>query len=208
MTDKTTVKPARLFISLAALLAFSLPVEARIYKWVDDSGVTHIGDTIPAEYANKDRSELGKSGQVVNSKDVLTPEERTAKEAEDAKNRAVLDAARNQKVHDSSLLNTYSNVREIDLARARNVQQIDARAQIAKKQLGDATRNFTELKSKADSYTKAGKPIPAYLKDDMNETQIGVTKLSKDMDSINAEKAALESRYDADKARYKELTGK
>lgn len=199
---------SKLLISLATLLAFSLPAFAKTYKWVDDKGVTHIGDTIPAEYANKDRSELNKGGRIVNTKDVLTPEERRAKEAEDARNKAELEIVHNQKLHDSSLLNTYSNVMEIELARARNVQQIDARAQVANKQLGNANKNLADLKTKADAYSKAGKPVPAYLKEELDAAQVNAAKLSKDVTDINAEKAALESRYDADKARYKELTGK
>lgn len=201
-------KMTKLFISLLAVLVFSLPAEGKMYKWVDDKGVTHISDTIPAEYANKDRSELNKSGQVVKTKDVLTPEERGAKQAEDARNKAALDVVRDQKIRDSSLLNTYSNVQEIELARARNAQQIDARAQITNKQLGEANHNLLELRTKADVYTKAGKPVPGYLKEDINAAQSGAAKLSKDMAGINAEKAALEARYDADKARYRELTGK
>ncbi|MCX7193605.1 MAG: DUF4124 domain-containing protein [Proteobacteria bacterium] len=208
MTKKTASYQSELFIALLAGLVFSLPVTAKTYKWVDDKGVTHMGDTIPAEYANKDRSELNKSGRTVSTKDVLTPEERSAKEAEEARNKAELDIVRNKKIHDSSLLNTYSNVREIDLARARNVQQIDARAQVANKQLGDANNNLADLKTKTDAYTKAGKPIPTYLKEDLAAAQAVTAKLSKDIAGINAEKAALESRYDADKARYKELTGK
>ena len=193
---------------LIALLAFSLPADAKIFKWVDDKGVTHLGDTIPAEYAGKKRSELNKSGRVVNTREVLTPEERRAKQAEDAKSKEAQDIVRDQKMHDSSLLNTYSNVHEIDLARARNLQQIDARVQVAGKQLVEANYNLAGLIKKTDVYSKAGKPVPEYLKDELNAAQLSVAKLSKDRAEINAEKAALEARYDADKARYRELTGK
>ena len=193
---------------LIALLALSSQANAKMFKWVDDNGVTHISDTIPAEYANKDRSELGKSGRVVNTKDVLTPEERIAKQAEDAKNKAAQDVLRDQKMHDSSLLNTYSNVHEIELARGRNLQQIDARAQVTGKQLVEANNNLADLTKKADVYRKTGKAPPASLKDELKVTQAGVVKLNKDMADINAEKTALESRFEADKTRYKELTGK
>ncbi len=195
-----------LIISLSSLFAFN--AEAKIYKWVDDKGVTHMGDTIPAEYANKDRAVLNKTGRVVNTTDVLTPEERAAKEAEDAKVRAEKEVARNRKIHDSSLINTYSNVAEIDQARKRNLLQIDARAQVAAKQLSDANKNLSAHKTRADEHTRSGKSIPAYLQEELENAQAAVDKLNRDMNGINAEKAALEARYDADKARYRELTGK
>jgi hypothetical protein len=35
-----------------------------------------------------------------------------------------------------------------------------------------------------------------------------VDKLQQDLEKAKADKAAMEARYDADKARYRELTGK
>jgi len=35
-----------------------------------------------------------------------------------------------------------------------------------------------------------------------------LNKLQQDLDKSKAKKAAVEARFDADKARYKELTGK
>jgi len=199
---------SKLFFMLFVGGLVSFPAHAKLYKWVDSKGETHYGETIPQEYADRSRSEIDKTGRVVNTQDVLTPEERRAKEASEAKNKSVLEAERNQRLHDSSLLNTYSNVNEIDLARGRNVRQVDARAQVAAKQLRDATKNLSDVQQLADTRAKSGKPVPPYLKDEIQAAQDKVDNLGKDLASINAEKAALEARYDADKARYKELTGK
>ncbi len=187
---------------------FSASAEAKLYKWVDDRGVTHYGETIPAEYANKDRSELSQTGRVVKKTDVLTPEEHREKEAAEIKHRADLEVERNIKLHDNSLLSTYSNVQEIDLAKARNLQQIDSRGQISNKQLIGAVKTLETLKAKAEVQTKAGKPVPADLKDDIDDAQLTVNKLNKENDAITTERSALEARYDADRARYKLLTGK
>jgi hypothetical protein len=40
------------------MMAFSLSAEAKLYKWVDDKGVTHYGEVIPPEYANKEKDTL------------------------------------------------------------------------------------------------------------------------------------------------------
>jgi len=79
-------------------IAFSLPAAAKLYnKWVDENGTTHYGETIPPEYADKDRAELNKAGRVVKKQDVLTPEERraarNAKEQEEANQLAEEKAA-------------------------------------------------------------------------------------------------------------------
>jgi len=202
----------KLFAALIAGIAFSFPVSAKMYKWVDDKGVTHYGETIPPEYAGKDRSELGKSGRVIEKKEVLTPEERRAKEQAseqaEAKKRADEEAALERKRRDKALLNTYSNENEIELARTRNLQQVEARITSINSQLKMADNNLAGLKKEADGRNAAGKKIPASLQEDLKESQERLDKLQQDMEKAKAEKAALDARYDADKARYKELTGK
>lgn len=199
---------SKLLVALIAGLAFSLPVAAKMYKWVDDKGVTHYGETIPPEYAHKDRSELDKSGRVVEKKEVLTPEERRANEEAEAKKRADEAAAQERKRRDKALVNTYSSEKEIDLARNRNLQQVEARIGSIGSQLKMADSNLAGLKKEVDGYNAAGKKIPASLQEDLKESQERLAKLQQDMEKAKAEKAALDARYDADKVRYKELTGK
>ena len=198
----------RLFVALVIGMTFSLPVTAKMYKWVDDKGVTHYGETIPPEYAHRDREELNKAGRVVEKKEVLTPEERYAKELEDIKKREDEEAVLEQKRRDKALLNTYSSAKEIDLARVRNLQQVEARLNSISSQLKMADDKLIGLQKEADGYAKTSKKIPPSLQDDLQESQARLTKLQQDLEKSMAEKAAVEARYDADKARYKELTGK
>lgn len=194
--------------ALIAGIALSLPAAAKMYKWVDDQGVTHYGQTIPPEYADKDTTELNKSGRALKKKEALTPEELRAKEEADAKKRADEKAALEQKRRDKSLVDTYSNEKEIDLARDRNLQQVDARINSINSQIKMAEASLAGLKKEAGSYKAEGKKIPLSLQEDLDESQARLTKLQQDMEKANAEKAALNARYDADKARYKVLTGK
>src|SRR3989339_1430880 len=190
----------RLFVALVIGMTFSLPVMAKMYKWVDDKGVTHYGETIPPEYAHRDREELNKAGRVVEKKEVLTPEERHAKELEDIRKREDEEAALEQKRRDKALLNTYSGVKEIDLARVRNLQQVEARLNSISSQLKMADDKLIGLQKEADGYTKTGKKTPASLQEDLQESQARLTKLQQDLEKSRAEKAAVEARYDADKA--------
>ena len=198
----------RLFVALIIGMTFSLPVTAKMYKWVDDQGVTHYGETVPPEYADKDRSELNKAGRVIKKKEVLTPEERRAKELEGIKQRENEEAALEWKRRDKALLNTYSNVKEIDLARDRSLQQVEARINSIGSQLKMAEDNLKGLQKEADGYTKANKKIHASLQEDLQESQARLAKLQQDMEKSRAEKAAVEARFNADKARYNELVGK
>ena len=211
MIDKTTDVTGyrlKLLLALIAGVTLSFPVAAKLYKWVDDNGTTHYGETVPPEYANKDRLELNKEGLVIKSKEVLTPERRHTKEQGDEKKRNEESAALEQQRHDKTLINTYSNVKEIDLARIRSLQQIDARINVIGSAVKAASDNLMGLQNEADGYAKRNKEIPDSLKDDLQQAQARLDKLNKDMEKPQAEKAVVEARYDADKARYIELTGK
>ncbi len=198
----------KLYAALLAGLIFSFPVAAKMYKWVDDKGTTHYGETIPPEYAGKDRSELNNSGRVIEKKTTLSAEERRANEQAEAQKRVDNEAALERKRHDQALVNTYSNENEIDLARNRNLQQIATRIESIDSQLKIAENKISGLKKEAENYTAANKPIPVSLKEDLSESNSRLNKLQKDMDKARAEKGTIDARYDADKTRYKELTGK
>ena len=199
---------SRVLIALVFGITFSLPATAKLYKWVDDKGTTHYGETIPPEYANKDRAELNKSGRLIKKIEVPTPAERKAQEQADAKKRADEKAAVEKKRRDMTLTSTYSNVKEIDLARNRSLQQVNARINNHNSQLKLANDNLLGLQKESEGYTRANKQIPASLQEDLQESQARVDKLRQNLEKSLAEKAAVEARYDADKVRYQELTGR
>ena len=193
---------------VVAGLVFSLPVSAKTYKWVDDKGTTHYGETIPAEYANKDRALLNKSGVVIEKQEVLTPEERRSKAADEAKVRGDAAQARDQRRHDKSLTDSYNSVEEIELSRTRSLQQVDARINSIGSQLKMDNNNLQSLQKDAASRSAAGGKIPAGLQDEIKDAQARTKRTQQDLDKYKADKQIINTRYDEDKARYKELTGK
>jgi len=193
-----------LFLLILAGLLFSLPVSAKTYKWVDDKGVTHYGETIPPEYASKDRTLLNKSGIVVKTQEVLTADERRAKEAAEAKGRSDEAIARDMKRRDKSLVDSYNSVEEIELARTRSLQQVEARINSINARLKIDNNNLILLEKNTAAHNKAH---PA-TSDEIREAQARVQQTEQDLDKYKAEKLSINARYDADKARYKELTGK
>lgn len=197
-----------LLVTLLVGATFSLSAEAKLYKWVDNDGVTHYGEVIPPEHADKSRVELNQNGRVVKEQDVLTPEQRLVKEQADKKKRAEEQLTIERQRRDKTLINTYSNVNEIDLARSRSLQQIDARIYVIQSSIATANANLAGLQNEADGYAKRHKEIPPSLKDDLQNTQTRLDMLNKNLAQPLADKAAIEARYDADKARYMELTGK
>src|SRR5438270_8250203 len=71
------------------------------YKWTDDQGIVHYGDSVPPQYAQKERSVLNARGVEMRKLQAQKSAEQLATEA-----RAEGDTVK-QKQHDAFLMNTY-----------------------------------------------------------------------------------------------------
>ena len=59
---------ARLGCLIAVIVALApLSAVGQVYKWVDKDGVTHYGDSIPAEYAELPKDVINEHGVVLDS---------------------------------------------------------------------------------------------------------------------------------------------
>jgi len=199
------LKSKLLYGTFILSLVLSLNVEAKLYKWVDDQGITHYGEIIPPEYANKERESLKKSGIIEKSAEKISPETIREKEESDAKKRVELKAELEQKRRDSALLNTYSNEKEIDMARDRSLELINARIDSNKTLLKSTQSTLDEHKKEVDTHTKQGKKIPQSLIDDIAQTEGRVAKFTSDISKNEEELAAVKMRFDNEKELYRKL---
>jgi len=83
------MKPLPLFcqICLLALLAALTPARAEVYKWVDENGKTHFGDTVP-ENEQKRAKKIDLKNVDVSEQSRREAEARAAREKSAAQSRA------------------------------------------------------------------------------------------------------------------------
>lgn len=194
---------SKLLVSAAALCAaFSMTAEAKLYKWVDKNGTTHYGETIPPEYADRDTKQIEK-GRVKDRQDGFDAKMKDASTTDPA----VEKAAREAKRRDDALLNTYSGEKEIDLARDRNLLQVEARINSYTTMLKSAQTSLDDLHRERDTLIKQGRKIPDELTKEIAEAEALVAKRQKELDTNQKEMEAVKARYEADKLRYRELKG-
>jgi hypothetical protein len=195
-------KSSLFIISIFLSAAFSFNAEAKLYKWVDANGTTHYGETIPPEYANRDTKQL-ENGRITDRKDTFDTGKLNSKKAETPEDKAVIDARR----HDEALLNSYTNEKEIDLARDRNLTQIEARLSSYTTLLKSAQATLDSLHQESDSRTRKGLKIPQSLTDDIAASEARVGEMQKALEENQKESDAVKARYAADKKRFRELKG-
>jgi len=190
---------SKMLVGVAALFAaISLNAEAKLYKWVDENGTTHYGETIPPKYANRNAQSFEK-GRV--------QERETSREKPGQRNNALSDEEVQAQRHDNALINTYSSDSEIDLARDRNLQQVDARISSYTTLLKSATENLVSLQQEQERIAKQNRKIPKSLEEDLENAKLRIEQFQADLDTNKAELEAVKARYAKDKARYRELKG-
>ena len=188
-------------------MTFSLNAEAKLYKWVDDKGITHYGEVIPPEYANKERDSLKKSGLLEKRPEKADPATIRAKEEAEQKRKIESQATVEQQRRDNALLNTYSNENEIDLARDRSLVLVTARIDSYKTLLKSSQGTLDDLKMEAETRTKANKKIPQSLSNDITLTEARVLKYSTELGKSEEELFTVKTRFENEKLLYRKLKG-
>lgn len=192
---------------VAAILGLIGTVDAsagRIYKWTDEKGVTHYGESIPPEYQNQTATEL-QGGIAVRKIESAATLEAQRKAAEQ---RALLDREEakrtaEQRRRDQALMNTYTSAREIDAARDRNLagplQAIRALEQRMKKVQDEVAA--LEHQAQGVSGNRAD-----VIRQEIEEKKAVLGDMQAEKERHESEMQAIRVRYEADKKRYSELT--
>lgn len=179
----------------------------RSYKWVDSNGVTHYGDTIPPEYASQGRAELNSQGVAVRQYPrQLTPAEAVAAQKEAA------EVAR-QRQHDASLLSTYLRVSDIEQLRDERVALIDGQLEIARGSMSSAEQRLAALQQRLATFrpysdSPGARRVPDQLAEEVVRTLSERRSMQAAMATREKQKADLRAEFDADIARFRELTSR
>jgi hypothetical protein len=189
------------------VVAFSTTVEAKLYKWVDDKGVTHYGEVIPPEYTNKSNALLSDQGRVIKKKEEIIIKDQRANEEDEAKKRIDNEAKLEQSRKDKALQNTFSNEKEIDLARDRNLHQVESLISSIQSLQKTARENLKNYQQEAAERKRTGRKLHASLQADITESENKLAKLQLDLVKAQEKAAAVKASYEADKIRFRELSG-
>ena len=181
----------------------------RIYKWVDEKGVTHYGQAIPTEYRDQAASEMNKHGLTVKRIDavaVITPDQRRVAEERAQRDREEQKRQFEQRRRDVALVNTYTSTREIDDARERSLALPMQALKGLEPRLKKAQDRLTALQGQMENIKHAGKTVSDQLQDESNEQKLEVDSLRTEKERYEGQITAIRAKYENDKKRYVELS--
>lgn len=190
------------------IFGLAFPAQAAMYKWVDEQGHIHYGDTLPQQATGRANVELDKQGLTIKKNaGALTPEQRQLRADELLRQQQEQLVKTEQKQRDTALLNTYTSPAEIDLARDRNLEQARASNKGNQTRLGLLRAQQAELNQQIALASRNKRPVPAHITAAHDATAREITHLEQVIAQKNKEIADIQTRFDADKARFIELTG-
>ena len=178
------------------------PVQARLYKWVDDKGVVHYTDTMPPDAVNKGSVELSKQGvQIRKTEPATSPENRRAREEEEERSKQAAKEHQETARRDRAVLDSYTSEQDIDLARKRSLKTVEQALQSAQAYIDQLTkRKEAILAARADPKDRT--PAAAAERD-IARLDSDIARQSELVARKRTEMTTLIAKYDVDRERWR-----
>jgi hypothetical protein len=174
------------------------------YRWVDEHGVVHYGDTIPPKYARDSRQIINSQGVEIGHVDAEKTPGQLAAEAKRSQERVA------QKQHDYFLLSTYTSVKDIESLRDERLSQIEAQQTAAQQYVQSLQSRLTSLQSRAQGYkpysTRSDAPrMPDDLAQELVHTLNEVRLQDQAMHARTVQESQVRAQFQSDIERFEQL---
>lgn len=189
-----------------ALLLTIGNAQAAMYRWVDSNGRVQYGDTLPPTYQQSGAAEMNKQGQII--KRTQSEAERKAEAERQGERKRIQQEEQKQAQSDRALTQTYTTEAEIDLARDRALEhhKLAIHGAVIRSKAVDA--NLAELRARIASTEKAGRKVGTGLQGQFDQATRESLELKRTILVNEEAMQKVREKYAADKARFRELTGK
>ena len=195
---------------MLAVILMPWSAQAQIIKCVGKDGKTYVGSTMPPQCAGQAVNQMNTQGQVVKRTEaMLTPEQRTAKEAEARLNKEKeAEAARKEQEEsrkNKALLSTYGSEKDIEIARARALADNEKAVKETQAKIAQIEKTGVTLRKELEFYKGKNKP-PAKVTQDIQNNDIDLKAQNDLLAAKKRDVNGINAKYDEDKRRYLELT--
>jgi len=177
-----------------------------VYKWTDEKGIVHYGDSVPSQYAQSERSVLNSQGVEVGHVAGTNPSGLAEKARAE-------EAARQKTQHDQFLLATYLSAKDIEQLRDERLGQSEGQIKASSAYIDSLSARISTLVERAGHFKPYSGDVNARrMPDDLAEELVRVYNETHNqrraLDAKRKEQADMRAQFEADIARYRELTAK
>jgi predicted nucleic acid-binding Zn-ribbon protein len=192
--------------SLSGSVAVGATNQTTTYKWVDEQGVVHYGDSVPPQYAEKEHKLLNGQGVEIGHTEAQKTPEQLAVDAQEH------DAIVKQQQHDTFLLATYTSVKDIESLRDVRLDQLQGQRTAAEQYVENLHSRLVALQGRVKHFRPYNtrpdaRRMPDDLAEDLVHTLNEMHTQNNALVAKNQEVAAMKDQFDLDINRYRELHG-
>lgn len=179
----------------------------RIICWFDKSGKVQLGcgNVVPPEYLGHPTRELTRQGITVNRAEAPTAEQLRARQEEEARRKAELARLAEQQRRDRALLDSYTDVSEIDARRDRDLHQLELTIRGLETNLKQLQTRYGEANARADGFRKQQRDVPPVLGDELSRISADLANVTRLIEERRKDVESARVRYEELRARYLEL---
>jgi Domain of unknown function (DUF4124) len=179
----------------------------KVYRWVDEKGIVHYGDSVPTEYSQSERSVLNGQGVEVGH---VEGGKNAAQQAEQSR---ITGAAQQRAQHDQFLLATYVSAKDIEQLRDERVALMEGQIKAAMVYIDTLSIRLNGLQERAMRFKPynsdaSARRLPDDLAEDLVHTLNETRTQSQALDAKRHEESDTLLQFDSDIQRYHELTNR
>jgi len=192
----------------ALAITFASGASAGIKCWTNSEGVRECGNSIPPEYAQERHEEINSQGITVDRVEAaMSAEEVEAKRREARAAEAAAREQARQAERDRVLLDTYTSVTDLELARDGQIDHIESQIRITEDRIEKLQRNLDDKIGRAAEVERRGKTPPPNLIAEIDNLQSQIDESEAFISSKERERELVKDQFVDDIRRYRELKG-
>ncbi|MFN3236150.1 MAG: hypothetical protein ACE37D_03715 [Pseudomonadales bacterium] len=194
------------FAASLLLVGFAAPIQAELYKYVNEDGVTVLDSHVPARYVKNGYSILSIDGRVLEVVPrALTDEEIRIRDAALAEQRAREKAEREQKIADQNLLRIYGSPEDVVRARDTKLASIEGFINTSKGNVARLESQKRSLESQLADIERAGGTISKERLNQIRSIENRIRSNEAEIQEKLGEMNQLRATFSADLKRVREL---
>ena len=198
-----------IFVLVLATPLLAAAQDTKVFRWVDENGTVHYGDSIPAEYAELPKEVLNDHGVTVENLEGKKTEEQLEAERIATEKRVAVEL---QHRADQALLATYLSVEEILMHRDRRVELFQAQSRVTELYLNNLGRRLEAIREEASNYKPYSESpdapmIPKELAKELKQTKETIERHERNLKKFQTDEKSIIARFAGDISRFKKLKG-
>lgn len=195
---------------LALVMAGTAPVDAQLYRWVDEDGNVHFTDSLPPERARDARRVYSRDGTPIDDVE-RAPTEEELRERErqrqlDEERRAREEETRRQQAeYDRMLIRTFTDEEHLKQVREDRLEAMAAQQRVLNIRNDRDREELNTLRQRAARAERTGQEDPDAVYARIRRTQERIEERETRIGELDEAMGSLEAEFDDHLQRLREL---